>query len=270
MPILRAEGFDLDYSQAGSGPTIILLHSSASGNRQWQRLIAELQDRYRLIAVNLFGYGGTTPWPNDRKQTLADQAELVRAAASLAAEPVILIGHSLGAAIACEAGMQFGSRARALILFEPILFYLLKDRGPATAFAEIDGVAQEFRRRADANDWVGSAAMFIDYWSGSGTWEALSPRRQAEFPQLARNVRHEWDAVITGQRRLEEWGKIAAPVHLIRAADTRPPTREVAGLLAATHHWPLQEVAAGGHMAPLARPDLVNPLIVNLLEDKTR
>ena len=84
MPLIRAGAFDLDYADTGSGPAVVLLHSSASGRRQWQRLVEALQSRYRLIAVNLFGYGKTSSWPGTP-------------------EPVALIGHSLGGAVAFEA-----------------------------------------------------------------------------------------------------------------------------------------------------------------------
>ena len=55
---------------------------------------------------------------------------------------------------------------------------------------------------------------------------------------------------------------------LIRAADTRRPAHALASLLtAAGGAWRLHEVPEGGHMAPVSRPDLVNPLIAGLLAD---
>jgi len=75
---------------------------------------------------------------------------------------------------------------------------------------------------------------------------------------------------MTGTRPLAEWRAITAPVHLIQAADTRAPTREIVKILAHTYpHWRLHEASAGGHMAPLTRPDLVNPLIAAAIEQTT-
>jgi hypothetical protein len=49
------------------------------------------------------------------------------------------------------------------------------------------------------------------------------------------------------------------------------PTREIVTLLAKAYpDWRTYEVAAGGHMAPLARPDLVNPLIVAAINGSNR
>jgi pimeloyl-ACP methyl ester carboxylesterase len=271
MAVIKAGAYDLDVQDVGTGPAVVLLHSSASGNRQWRRLVDETKDRYRLIAVNLFGYGATTRWPATRAMTLADGAELAIAAAGLSETPVALVGHSFGAAIALETALQLQDRAAALIMFEPIPFYLLKTHGPQAAADEIVGVADGFRAAAARGDWMAGAALFIDYWSGAGTWAALPDERRAGILQMVRNVVHEFDAVIEPWRALGEWSAIAAPTHVIRAADTRAPTHALAALLTATYpHWRLHEVATGGHMAPVARPDLVNPVIVGILDAAMR
>ena len=49
--------------------------------------------RYRVIAVNLFGYGKTSPWPGTRPLVAADQAELVAAASGLAEAAPHYHGH---------------------------------------------------------------------------------------------------------------------------------------------------------------------------------
>src|SRR5262245_15218922 len=91
-------------------------------------------------------------------------------------------------------------------------------------------------------------------------------RKQNMFKMLPAVV-HEWDMATTGVRPLEDWSTIIAPVHLIHAADTRTPTGEIVKLLAKTYPtWHVHEVSSGGHMAPLARPDLVNPLFAGALD----
>jgi len=268
MPIVRTRGFDVDYDDAGSGPAVVLLHSSGSGNRQWRRLFEELQDRYRLIAVNLFGYGATTPWCAKEELTLGDAADLVVAVADYVNAPIVLVGHSLGGAVALEAARMLGGRVRLLIAFEPILFYLLKEHGPLAAYAEIATVAAGYRERAEAGDWASVGELFIDYWSGPGTWAGLSDERRAALTKLLPNVVHEWQAVTSSWRALDDWSAIAARTHLIRAADSRAPTRAIAELLAqANPSWHLHELASGGHMAPVARPDLFNPLLARLLDE---
>jgi len=268
MPITRVGQFDVDCEDVGSGLTVLLVHSSASGNRQWRRLCDELAQRYRLLAINLFGYGATTRWPGDRPLTLGDAAELVAGLADLAPAPVALCGHSLGAAVALEAALRLGQRVRVLIAFEPILFYLLDANGCAAAAAEISALAARYLDHAAVADWPAAGELFVDYWSGPGTWAGLSDERRRGLVTLLPNVVHEWRAVISPSHTLGEWSAITAPTHLLRAADTRPPTYAIATLLAtANPHWTLHEIATGGHMAPATRTDLVNPLIGRILDE---
>ncbi len=77
MPLASHGKLTLDYAEQGSGEPVVLLHSSVSGNRQWRSLADALSDRYRSLAVNLFGYGETTAWPGNTSQSLYAQASLV-------------------------------------------------------------------------------------------------------------------------------------------------------------------------------------------------
>jgi len=267
MPVIKAGAFDLEYTDTGSGPAVILIHSSASGLRQWRALTETLQGRYRVIAVNLFGYGKTSSWPGTRPMSAADQAELVAAAVALASEPVALVGHSLGGAVALEAAARLTDRVRVLVAFEPILFGHLKAHGPAAAYDEIANLARRYGEVAQAGDWNAAGEWFIDYWAGPGTWAAMPDERRQNTLAMLPAVVHEWDMATSGIRPLAGWRAITAPVHLIHAADTRAPTRAIVNLLAKTYpNWRVHQVPSGGHMAPLARPDLVNPLITAAID----
>jgi pimeloyl-ACP methyl ester carboxylesterase len=271
MPVVNAGAFDLDYSDSGSGPAVILVHSSASGLRQWRQLVETLQDRYRVIAVNLFGYGKSSPWPGTRPLSAADQAALVAAAAALAPDPVALVGHSLGGAVALEAAATLADRVRLVVAFEPILFGHLKAHAPAGVYDETAAVARRYGELARAGDWNAAGEWFVDYWAGTGTWAAMPDERRRNTMAMLPAVVHEWDMATLGLRPLEGWRAITSPVHLIHAADTRTPTRAIVALLAKTYPaWRVHEVASGGHMAPLARPDLVNPLIAAAIDETRR
>jgi pimeloyl-ACP methyl ester carboxylesterase len=270
MRLIKAGDFDVEYFDTGTGPAVVLLHSSASGFRQWKRLIDELRGGYRVLAVNLFGYGATSGWPAGRVQSLADQAALVAAVAAQVDGSVTLIGHSLGGAVALETALRLGDRLRCAVVFEPILFSLLKAHGPADDYAEIHHIATRYNELGTAKEWDHAGEWFVDYWSGAGAWASMSEERKAGLRVMLPNVLHEWHAVISPARSLPEWGGIGAPVHVLRAADTRRPTYAIASLLTETHrHWRLHELEKGGHMAPLARPDLVNPVIAKILTELT-
>jgi pimeloyl-ACP methyl ester carboxylesterase len=271
MPVITAGAFDLEYTDTGSGPAVVLVHSSASGHRQWRQLTETLQSRYRVIAVNLFGYGKTSSWPNTRPLSAADQAELVATAAALTAEPVALMGHSLGGLVALEAAAKLADRVRVLVAFEPILFGYLELFGPKNAYDEIARLARRYNELAQSGDWSAAGEWFVDYWAAPGTWAAMPNERKQNTIAMLPAVMHEWDMATAGIRPLEGWRAITAPVHLIHAADTRAPTRAIMKLLADRYSdWRVHEVPFGGHMAPLARPDLVNPLIVAAIDGTNR
>lgn len=269
MPILKAGPYDLDYVEAGSGPAVVLVHSSAAGYRQWHKLMEELAARHRVIAINLFGYGATSTWPGEQPMRLADQAALVTAAVSLDPAPVAIVGHSLGAAVACEAALQLGRWLRTLVIYEPILFYLLRRYGEREALADIEFMTSGFFSRAAQGDWEAVGNHFIDYWAGPGAWASTPDDRKARMLPMLKPIVYEWESLGIDGRPIEEWGKIAAPVHLVHAADSKLSTRTIAALLHRAHtHWHSHELRKGGHLAPITRPDLVNPLFAKILDEQ--
>src|SRR5262249_1538107 len=156
---------------------------------------------------------------------------------------------------------RLSDKIHVVVAFEPILFGTLQAHGPQEAFDEAAHLASRLTALIKAGDWNAAGEWFVDYWGTAGTWAALpDERRQSKVSMLA-PVLHEWEMATAGTRPLAEWRAITAPVHLIQAADTRAPTREIVKLLAQHYpDWRLHEVSSGGHMAPLTRPDLVNPL----------
>ncbi len=153
----------VDVLDTGSGPPVVLLHSSVSGNRQWKALTAELRDRHRVLAINLLGYGTTPPWPGGRPQRLTDQTALVHAVLADVDGPVALVGHSFGGAVAMRAAVELGDHVRALVLVEPNPFSLLAGAGRTDAFAEACALRDEVRRHGGAGEWAVVAERFADY-----------------------------------------------------------------------------------------------------------
>jgi len=257
----------VDTVEAGTGPLVVLVHSSVAGARQWRRLMADLEDRYHLIAVNLYGYGGTPPWMAERKQTLADQADLVLAAVA-DRSPVRLVGHSFGGAVAMKAAAALGPRVGKLILFEPNPFPLLAQHGRLEAFAEITALRDLVIRAEASGDVATAGRAFADYWSGAGTWEAMPEERRAAFVSALEANLGEWDAVMDATP-LEEWLRVLpADTVVIETEHSVRPIREIVALMrAAGAPWRFEQLAGAGHMAPLTRPDLVNPLLAALLDE---
>jgi hypothetical protein len=149
------------------------------------------------------------------------------------------------------------------VLCETNPFYLLRDNGRREAFAEISELRDLVRGCAARGDWEPAALRFGDYWGGAGSWEKTPPERRLAFMQALRPNVFEWDAVMNETTPLAEWARLLPRATLlISDPKTVRPIREIEDLLrAAAPHWFHQHIVGGGHMAPLAAPEQVNPLI---------
>jgi pimeloyl-ACP methyl ester carboxylesterase len=267
VPVIRTSFWTIDYVEAGRGPCVILLHSSAAGIRQWRRTIERLQDQYHVIAVNLFGYGQTSPWPGDREQTLADQGELVQPFIDQGPGEVALVGHSFGGVVAMSVALRHPDKVSRLILLEPIPFRLLDKAGRVDAYAEVLRLRDTVKKCGGSGDWEKAAAGFADYWNGEGSWAAMPPERQKTFASSMPPNCHEWDAVL-GNTARQDWPNIHARTLVVSARDTMQPTREIVEVLREqTPHWQYQELDEGGHMFPLIYPEITTRLISTFLRD---
>lgn len=267
MPVCSNGSITVDYTEDGAGETVVLIHSSVNSNRQWRALVDVLKERFRLLAINLFGYGETPPWPGTRLQTLADQAELVLTLCEGTQGPIHIVGHSFGGSVALKAAALLGPRVGRLVLLEPNPFYLLKQHGRTEAYEETRTLRDHVKKFGVTGDWARAGERFADYWLGDGSWASMPEKRRQAFAAFVPPVFHEWDAVMNEETTIDAWKALEPRTLVVSASGTRRPIREIVELLAhACPHWTYAQVAEGGHMAPVARPELVNPIVVRFLE----
>jgi pimeloyl-ACP methyl ester carboxylesterase len=217
--------------------------------------------------VNLYGYGKTPPWPPDATQSLDDQARLVEAALPSDADEIHLVGHSFGGSVAMKAAARLSPRVASLILLETNPFYLLAQSGHTEAFAEALALRDCIKTFGARGEWAAAAERFADYWGGAGTWSELPAERRAAFAQALAPNYFEWDAVMNETTPVKQWSRLL-PARTVLAWDpgTVLPIREIAAILRrACPDWTCCELPGAGHMAPLTRPDLINPLVRSFL-----
>jgi pimeloyl-ACP methyl ester carboxylesterase len=258
----------VDFLEAGtSGPAVLLVHSSVAGARQWRRLMDDLKNEFQVRAVNLFGYGKTPPWPDGRAQSLDDHVDLVEAAVPADADKVFIVGHSFGGAVAMKAAARMGKRVSKLVLFETNPFDLLIQSGRVEAYAEIASLRDCIKKFGTVGNWTTPAEMFAEYWSGEGAWSWMSEERRVAFQEGLKHNFHEWDAVMGETTTADEWARLLPRQTLaIMDSNTVLPIREIHELLRQVcPMWSFAEVNAGGHMAPLIHPEVINPLVRSFL-----
>ncbi|EEE48074.2 alpha/beta fold hydrolase [Roseibium alexandrii] len=259
--------YEPDFLEAGSGHRVILIHSSVAGARQWRALMDNLSGGFHLVAINLFGYGNTKPWPEGATQSLEDQARLVEALVPADGSQVSIVGHSFGGSVAMKAAALLKGRIHRLVLIEPNPFYLLQLHGRDEAYQEAVTLRDLIKAGTDATTWSRAAEYFANYWTGAGSWEAMPEDRKAKFIQALRPNFHEWDSVMNEQLTLSEWAReLPKETTVISAADTVRSIDEIVALMRKQiPDWTFEQTDHGGHMAALTHPELMNPIIANSL-----
>jgi len=150
---ISIEGRRVFYFECGSGAPIVLLHAGAGSGKQWTKTARLLEPRFRVIAPDLWGFGGTESWAGEPELTHDHQASLVADVIQhLCQAPVHLVGHSYGGATAVRLMLRNRDLVQSTVLIEPILPSLLESAGETRLFREYLEVAQSFLRNAAAGD----------------------------------------------------------------------------------------------------------------------
>lgn len=270
MPVIDVRGARVAYSAAGSGKTVLLLHSSACSSAQWRTLGEMLQARYRVLAPDLYGYCQTDQRPDPASPGLSDAAALVNAVLTGETGRIHLVGHSYGGAVALRCAADRPERLLSLTLIEPVAFHLLSHAPNLTAehalFREVADLAADVARAAADGDRRRGMARFIDYWNGAGAWARLRPDLALQTAGVVLDFRD----TMTDPAPIESLQRIAAPALVLRGSESPQPSRRIAALLARIlPNASLQTIEVAGHMLPLIHAEAVNSAIVDHLSHRT-
>ena len=251
-------------------PTVLLLHSSASSARQWDRLAEMLKPQFRVHAIEFHGHGERMEWRGDAPMTLADEAAL--AAPLLEAGGAHIIGHSYGAAVALKLATMYPHSVRSVVAYEPVLFRLLIDdiAHPSPA-QQVVAVADFIHDQLASGREHSAAQRFVDFWSGGGSWESLPSGKQLSIATRMRAVLQHFDALFREPLQRAQLALLSMPMMFISGARTVAVTRRIAELLRLTvphaRHEMLHEM---GHMGPITHASEVNRRLVEFLHAHTR
>lgn len=99
---IAANGIQIGYIEAGSGPLVILCHGFPDTSHTWRHQIAALANAgYRVIAPDMRGYGSTTAPTEVSQYTLLHMVGDVFAVMDAAGEKKgVVVGHDWGAPVA--------------------------------------------------------------------------------------------------------------------------------------------------------------------------
>jgi len=239
----------ISYVTGRGEPTIVLVHGLGVDHTDWDRVVARLQVRHRVITVDLPGHGASAPLDS---ATVAGVARsLDRALEKRRVRRAILVGHSYGGLVAVEEAAASPGRVAGVIVVDCGLHTPVDPEH----LAEMDDLlAHRYRIFVQAVFGL----MSID----SVRSEGLVARAQSlPQPVLTAYFRDAWRADLRARV-----GEVRAPVLLIATSGLWPdgePWESARGRLGYEKARALQvrRVRGSGHFVTLDQPDSLGAVI---------
>lgn len=241
------------YRFGPPGPARVLaIHGLTGHGMRWARMFGQNLPDTAVIAPDLLGHGRSSwdaPWTIE-----ANAAALAALVEAEATEPVVVVGHSFGAAVALHLAATQPDLIAGLVLLDPAVSL---DGGRMRDIADSMFASPDYADRQEARDekangsWGDVAAEeldreldehLIDLPNGRVGWRISIPAMLSYWSELTRPVRVP---------------RPETPTTLVRAARTSPAyatDKLIATLGAAVgSSFTLLEWDCD-HMVPLARP----------------
>ena len=242
---------------------IVFVHGSLSSSRIWEPYAAAFSAR-ESIAIDLPGYGDEPAWPAQAEYRLHDAASSIRRTLKGRSEPVDMVAHSFGGAVALRYALDNPISVRTLTLIEPSWFGVLRDLGPKArpALKAIRGIGGGFEEIATDDGRLFAMGRFVDYWNGRGIWSELPRHRQEMLALKSDQIRRDFEAIFSERLRLAAFRHLSIPTLIVTGTTSPAAALFVAeALTRATPFVSCVSVPGAGHTLPVTHPaDLIGIL----------
>lgn len=255
--------------EAGTGPGLVCIHANGSSSAQWRDLMELLSGNHRVLAPDSYGSGKSPDWHSEREIALQDEVNFIEPAFALAGSPFALVGHSYGAAVALIAALANPGRIRALAMYEPTLFALVDaQRPPPNGVDGIRNAVYAAGAALDVGDRDAAAGHFIDFWMGTGSWNATPSQRKPAITESMANVRRWSHALFTEPSAVDAFAALDIPILYMLGGSSPESAHAVARvLLPVLRGARVVAFPSLGHMAPVTHPQVINAEIAKFLKE---
>ena len=261
---VEVAGARIHYLDKGSGPPIVILHGLGGqmGNFTYA-LLERLTDEFRVILMDRpgSGYSKRAPGATGRlTEQAAIVAEFIR---RLGLERPLLVGHSLGGAIALGVALDHPEVVKGLALIAPLTHVPKNVPAP---FRALD-IESDFLRRLVA--WTVATPIGIrggkaildaifspdlapaDFPTRGGGLLGLRPRSFYNTSSDMRAVNLDLGAMVG------RYSSLRVPVRILYGTSDGVLSRQVHGeALKAKSSMVSLQLVSGGHMLPISAPEL--------------
>lgn len=259
---VEIDGDTIHYVEQGRGPPILFIHGLGGQLHHFrQPLFPLLADDFRLIAIDRPGSGYSTR--NGSAADIGDQARVIATLIDrLKLQKPLLVGHSLGGAIALRVALDFPDKVAGLALLAPLThhqgekpsgFKGLDIPSPVlrAVLAHTVAIPMALRQAEATLDFVfGPQAVPADYAIGGGGYLGLRP---SHFAATAADFVAAQTAMPDQQTR---YGALAMPVGILFGDADRVLDHAVHGLAMrnAVEGLDLEILEGVGHMPQFVEP----------------
>lgn len=264
----------LDFGDPARSVDAVFVHANGFNALTYRSVLQPLAAGLRLWAPDLRGHGESRLPADPDALTSWDvyARDLAVLLAGADGPPPVLAGHSMGATCALLAADRSPGRARALLLFEPVILTRRRTLGVRLPGAK----AQLLRHMPLARGALSRRSTFPDRaaalaaYRGRGAFKTWPPASLADyvaggFREAADGVElacaPAWEAANYAAQRADVRGalrRVDTPVRILKGdhGSTCALTRPRRGVA-------LEEVAGAGHFLPLERPELVREALLD-------
>jgi len=270
------------FDFGGLGPHLHFLHANGYPPECYQPFLELLQNEYHVFGMLL-----RPLWPDSNPKEIEDwkpfSDDLLRFLTDYTTEPVIGVGHSIGAVVTLRAALRDPGRFRALILLDPVLFVpsqliawnLARAIGLGNKVNPKIAGALKRRRTFDNLDLV-----FHGYRSREVFRYMSDEYLRMHIEGMTRKTEHgyelvyspEWESRIylTSLRDFDIWRdlpKLELPTLFIRGAETDTFMENAAKLVKRRQPkaW-VETLDRSTHLLPLERPQEIFDRMQSFLE----
>ena len=265
----------LDLGGPAGAPVVLCVHGLGGSALNWGLLAPFLSGSHRVLAVDLFGHGGSgVPTGSRPDAVTADRRLLDRFVREVVREPVVLLGHSMGGVLAVLQAAAAPETIRRLVLLSPPV--------PGTAgrldlaiaaklaFLRLPGVAGAVARQLAAlppeqvvDRQLRQATPHLHRIPADGIAAAVAQTRErAARTDAAAGQAEQWAALLGTMALLARpraWRRtlagVAVPTLWLHGADDPLSAADRARALAATRpDWSFEVRPGVGHLPAIEDP----------------
>ncbi|NKF24431.1 alpha/beta fold hydrolase [Solimonas marina] len=257
MPSVRIDDVELHYTEVGAGTPLLLVHGLGGSYLDWEHQIPYFARHYRVIAPDLRGFGDSD---TGRRLFSIERfaRDVIGLADALGLRRFLLVGHSMGGAVAQQLTLDNPGRVRKLVVANSMPLFQPQTRRHYIEFAYrwvVMGLLGPARLAR-----IGANRMY------PGDEQAAA--REASAARGMRTSRYSYLAALAALGRwsvLERLGELRMPVLVVASENDYYTHEESVQFAHALPRGRLHTVKAAHHGLPAEKPAIFNDVVARFL-----